>query len=440
MFSMIRKRLLPLTLALAIALISVGTSTRVSAQGTTLQLWHGWNGAYADAITKVFDDYNSSNKDGITVELSNPGDLNNSLQAAIPAGQGPDIIAWSDDVIGNNVLAGNIAPLSDYGITMDFLKSTYEPAAVNGVVYNGKIWGLPEAQEGVTLICNSAVVKPTDFPKDPQDFAGLLALATKFHTANPDKYLFYNQGLDTANAAGDAYHASPIYYGFGAYYVKEDGSVGINTPEALKAGQWIADVAKVLPQQASQAQGLAALTAGTAGCMWTGPWELADIKKSGISYFIEPFGRPFVGIKVELMTTNAVDRKNTDAVIKVLKYFNSADVQTKLSIANSTIPAVTASLADPQVAKNPDVVGFGAQFKLGVPQPNTPYMSQLWGPVGAATIAIFTGKQSPADGLAAAEKTAKDGISKLQLPTPAATSASMMAATKAATMAATAAK
>jgi len=390
---------------------------------TTLQLWHGWQGAYADAITKIFDDYNKTNKDGITVELTNPGSINDSLQVAIPAGQGPDIIAWADDVIGNNVLAGNIAPLNEYGITMDFLKSTYEPAAVNGVVYDGKIWGLPEAQEGVSLICNSAVIKPTDFPKDPQDFAGLLALATKFHTDNPDKYLIYNQGLDTANAAGDAYHVSPIYYGFGAYYVDETGKVGINTPEGLKAGQWLVDISKVLPQQSSQAQGLQALTAGTGACMWTGPWELADIKKAGINYFIQPFGRPFVGIKVELMTTNAVERGNAEAVVKVLKFFDSADVQTKLSVANGTVPAATAALTSPEVSKNPDVTGFGAQFKLGVPQPNTPYMSQLWGPVGQATIAIYTGKQAPAEALADAEKAAKDGISKMNLPTPAATAA-----------------
>ncbi len=421
---MLKKRTFPLFLTIAVALVNVvGTTPTVRAAGTTLQLWHGWQGAYADAITKIFDDYNKTNTDGITVQLTNPSDITNAIQAAIPAGQGPDIIAWSDDVIGNNALAGNIAPISDYGITMDYLKSNYEPAAVNGVVYDGKIWGLPEAQEGVSLICNSAVIKPTDFPKDPEDFAGLLDLATKFHAANPNKYLFYNQGLDTANANGDAYHVSPIFYGFGAYYVKEDGTTGLNTPEALKAGQWIADAAKVLPAQASQAQGLAALTSGTGACMWTGPWELADIKKAGISYFIEPFGRPFVGIKVELLTTNAVQRGNADAVIKVMKFFDSADVEAKLSIANSTTPASTAALANADVVKNPDVVGFGAQFKLGVPQPNTPYMSQLWGPVGQATIAIFTGKQSPADALAAADKAAKDAISQMALPTPAATMA-----------------
>ena len=252
--------------------------------------------------------------------------------------------------------------------------------------------------------------------------------------------------MNTANAGGDAYHVSPIYYGFGAYYVKEDGTVGIDTPEAIKAGQWIADAAKVFPSQADQAGGLAHLTDGTGACMWTGPWELADIHKAGIKYFIEPFGRPFVGIKVELMTTNAVDRGNTDAVIKVLKFFDSADIQEKLSVANGTVPAATAALSAADVAKNPDVVGFAAQFKLGEPQPNFPYMNALWGPVGQATTIIFAGKQSPSDALTAAAQQARDAISKMVLPTPAAaggaatmaaTGAASGAATGAATMAAT---
>jgi arabinogalactan oligomer/maltooligosaccharide transport system substrate-binding protein len=441
---MFRKRLLPLTLTAAVALASVASfSMSARAAGPTIQIWHGWQGAYADAITKVFDDFNNNvgsvNPDGIQVVLTNPSDLNNALQVAIPAGQGPDIIAWSDDQIGNNVLAGNIAPLDNYGVTQDFLTSTYEPAAITGVVYNGHIWALPEAQEGVALICNTALVKPSDFPTDPNDFAGLLKLATDFHTKNPDKYLIYNQAFDTANANGDAYHASPVFYGFGAFYVKEDGTVGLDTPEAIKAGQWIADFSKVAPNQASQAQGLAALTGGTGACMWTGPWELADIHKSGISYFIQPMGRPFVGIKVEMMTTNAVDRGNADAVVKVLKYFDSATIQAGLSAANGTIPAASAALKDPAVAKSTDVIGFSAALKLGEPQPNFPYMNALWGPAGAAEITIFAGKQSPTDALTAAAKQARDAIKTMTLPTPPpkGTAAATLAATAAPTLAAT---
>jgi arabinogalactan oligomer/maltooligosaccharide transport system substrate-binding protein len=151
------------------------------------------------------------------------------------------------------------------------------------------------------------------------------------------------------------------------------------------------------------------------------------VHKAGIKYFIQPVGSPFVGIKVEMMTTNAVDRGNADAVVKVLKWFDSAPIQEALSAANGTVPAVSEALKASDVASNPDVVGFAAQFKLGVPQPNTPYMNALWGPVGQAEIAIFAGKQSPSDALTAAAKSARDAIKSMKLPTPAPTMAATAA-------------
>ena len=49
---MIPKRLFTLGMAAAVALAAVSTSGHARA-ATTLQLWHGWAGAYADPIAKV---------------------------------------------------------------------------------------------------------------------------------------------------------------------------------------------------------------------------------------------------------------------------------------------------------------------------------------------------------------------------------------------------
>ena len=64
------------------------------------------------------------------------------------------------------------------------------------------------------------------------------------------------------------------------------------------------------------------------------------------------------------------------------QFFDSADVEAKLSIANSTVPAASAARANPDVAKNPDVAGFGAPFKLGAPEPATPSLNPTRGPGG----------------------------------------------------------
>jgi arabinogalactan oligomer/maltooligosaccharide transport system substrate-binding protein len=393
------KRLIPLVLAVAIVLAAFGTGSVRAQDKKKITLWHGWQGAYAENIQKAFDEYNTASTT-VEVELSNPGDLNKSLEVAIPAGEGPDIISWANDVIGNNVLAGNIVPLNDYGVTADWLASTFEPAAVTGVTYAGQIWALPEAMEGVALFCNAAVIKRDQLPTDAKDFAGLLKAAQDFQAANPGKYLVYNQGL----GGNDAYHAAPVWHGFGANYIDETGKVGFDTPEATKAAEWLVEFSKVSPKEASGQTGLAAVTAGNAGCMWTGPWSIADFNKSGIEYYIVPMGSPFVGIKVVMLTINAEERGNAEAAAEVMKWFTSADTQSKLAKANGTIPASSEALKS--VAEDKNVVAFGEQFKVGVPFPNTPYMGCLWGPAGDATLSIWTATQAPAEALKAAQDAA----------------------------------
>src|SRR5690606_26106377 len=114
------------------------------------------------------NDYETAHP-GVVIDLSKPEDVKNALTVAIPAGEGPDIIGWANDAIGEQALIGNIVALSDYGITSDFLSSTYEPAAVNGVTWMGSIWGLPETQEGIALIYNKDLVTDEYLVKDPLD-------------------------------------------------------------------------------------------------------------------------------------------------------------------------------------------------------------------------------------------------------------------------------
>lgn len=138
-----------------------------------LTVWHQWAGDYLTAIKAAFDDYTKKNPN-VTFDLSKPDDVQAALKVAIPAGQGPDIIGWANDNIGTQALAGSILALNDYGIDEAFLKSTYEPAAVKGVIWTNKVWGLPESQEGIALVYNKALAKAEDFPSDPKNFDDLV--------------------------------------------------------------------------------------------------------------------------------------------------------------------------------------------------------------------------------------------------------------------------
>jgi arabinogalactan oligomer/maltooligosaccharide transport system substrate-binding protein len=376
---------------------------------TVVTIWHQWSGDYLTAIEQSFKDYEAAHP-GVRIDLQKPNDVTAALKVAVPAGEGPDIIAWANDQIGANALSGNIVALDDQGITMDFLNSTYEPAAVNGVVYQGKIWGLPETQEGIALVYNKDIVTDEYLPTDPMNMDDLLAKAKKFYE---DKGfpLFCNQGFKGA----DAYHIAPAFFTFGVpTYVDDQGKVYLDTPEALKGMEWLKSIQPYLDQASDDNACRAEMKAGTVGAQWGGPWLLSDFDAAGINYGVAPMGKPFVGIKTVMMSQNAVDRGNAEAALDIMKYYTSADVQKALALANKTIPAQTAALQDPEVQALPSLAGFGAALNLGVPMANSPFANAQWTPVGDAVAAIWNGSQTPAEALAAAQKAIEDAVAQMQ--------------------------
>lgn len=377
---------------------------------TVITIWHQWSGDYLDAITQVFQDYMTAHPD-VVINLDKPNDVTAALKVAVPAGEGPDILGWANDQIGANALNGNIVPLDDQGVTMDFMNSTYEPAAVTGVVYQGKIWGLPETEEGIALVYNKAVVDPaTDLPSDPMNFDDLLAKAKAFYE-NKGMPLFCNQGFK----GGDAYHIGAVFFGFGVpQYVDDQGNVYLNTPEAVNAMTWLTQIEPYMFKDADDNACRTAMKEGKVGAQWGGPWLLSDFDAAGIDYGIAPMGKPFVGIKTVMLTKNAVDRGNAAVALDIMKYYTSAEVQKKLALVNKTIPAQTAALQDPEVQALPAIAGFGAALNLGVPMANTPYANAQWGPVGDAVAAVWNGSQTPAEAMAAAQSAIEKAVEAMK--------------------------
>jgi arabinogalactan oligomer/maltooligosaccharide transport system substrate-binding protein len=373
---------------------------------TKITIWHQWDGTYLDAIKAVFADYEKAHPD-IQIDLSKPNDVQNALNVAIPAGQGPDIIGWANDSIGSQALKGNIVDLDSLGVDAAFMKSVYEPAAVAGVTWQNKIWALPETEEAIALVYSKDLVTAQYLPTDLND---LLTKAAAFQK-DTGKPLVCNQGF----GASDAYHVAPIYFGFGVpSFVDETGQAYMTTTEAIKAAQWLADMSKVSLKENSYDICNAALKEGKVGMWWTGPWAIAAIEANKVNYGILPMGKPFVGIKTMMISKNAVDRGTSKTALDIIKYYTSADVQKKLSLVNKTIPAQTAALKDPDVAKLTAVVGFGAAANVGVPMSPSPFSSAQWDPVGKASTAVWTGAQAPAAAMADAQKAIDDAVANMK--------------------------
>lgn len=280
-----------------------------AATENVIRIWHGWDGAYYDAIEVVFNEY--TEQTGVQIELIRQDNLSDAMAVAVPAGEGPDIMAWAQDQIGRNALIGNIVPITEW-IDEAYLNDNFEPAAATAMVWQGDVWGIPEAQEGIALVYNKSVLSEDMIPSDPMDFDGLLAAAQAFREENPDSYMLCNQGIGVTSQ--DAYHVAPVYFGFGGEdevgYVDDEGNIYIDTPERLEAANWMLEFHEVAPEETSHEICQAGVTEGTYGAWWTGPWAIASLEEAGVDYGVVSFGRPFVGVKLLMMGANAVDRGN----------------------------------------------------------------------------------------------------------------------------------
>ena len=386
---------------------TTSTTTTTLNRSGTITIWHNWEGGYLDAKKAIFDAY-SKQYTNVTITLVHKPDLANAVTTAVPAGQGPDIIAWVDDVLGKFVKLEIIKPLDSYD-DKSFMQSNFSQAAVDADTFDGKIYGLPETVEAISIIYNTKLINAADVPKTTD---ALLAYAKQYPKDHPGQY-----GV-VWNARNDAYFNAPWVYGFGGYYVHADGSVGLTTSGTKAGFNYIASYRGLIPAGVDYGIADTLFKEGKAAMIINGPWSVADYGKAGITYGLATLptangkpAAPFVGVKTLMVSANAT---NPALAVDVIKWFDNKDNEIKQSVANKEIPANKLALADPAVQAIPEVKGFGAQVTNGVPLPNTPFMSALWDPVAKALEAVWTGKQSVDAALSDAQTAAQNNINQLK--------------------------
>ncbi|HRC76289.1 MAG TPA: extracellular solute-binding protein, partial [Kouleothrix sp.] len=359
---------------------------------TEIVIWHGWQGDYYEAIKKAFADY--AGKNNVKITLLRVPDLNNKVQVAVPSGQGPDLIGWVDDQIGKNALSGTIQPVDSLGITADYLKQNFTDVASAAMIYDGKVYGIPESLEAITFIYNKKLIKEADLPKSTDD---LLAKAKAYN--GPDKYLFvYNPK--------DAYFSAPWWQGSGVTLVTPDGTTELASDKALQAANLIKSFSTIMPKEIDYGVADTLFKEGKAAIIMNGPWAIADYQKAGLDVGLAKIpvvsnssqpGKPFVGVKLLMLAANA---KNPQAAVELMKYYGSADVQAALAKVNKQVPANKA--AQEQVKDDPIIAGFIGQAANGVALPNTQFIDAMWDPIAKTLEAIWSGASPP-------EQAIKDG-------------------------------
>jgi len=368
---------------------SASASAEVPTRGNAdLVIWTDSGVPKYQAIKKVAEAFGKAQ--GITVAVQQvSSDLQAAFVTADAAGNGPDVVVGAHDWLGNLVQNGSIEPLQ---LSADQV-SAYSKKAISATTYNGKLYGLPYGVETLALFRNTAEAPAK--PATLEDVVKAGQAAVKAGKAEAALSL-------PVGDAGDAYHMEPIYTAGGGYLfgTTADGSynpkdLGVGKAGSLKAAEKISQLGKqkVLRTSISGDNAISLFTSGKAPFLISGPWALADVKKSGISYDIQPVpgftggptAAPFMGAQDVMVAAHG---KNESFAQEFVDNFLNTPEQMKTMYELSAEPPSMTSL---QGSVDKDSAVFAKAAEAAQPMPAIPAMQSVWEPLGKAYAAIIRG-------------------------------------------------
>ncbi|MCL2423311.1 MAG: extracellular solute-binding protein [Micrococcales bacterium] len=355
------------------------------------------------AIKAVADEFGKAN--GITVGVQAIVNVRADFINANEAGNGPDVVVGAHDWLGQMVANGSVDPVQ---LSPDTV-AMYSEKAIQAVTYNGQLYGVPYSIETLALFCNKEAVGDTKFATlDDAIAAGQAAKDAK----KVESVLNVPVGT-----AGDPYHMQPLYTSAGGYLfgTTADGSynpddLGVGTEAGIAAGKKIGELGKagVLSTSISADNSVALFAAKKAGCLVSGPWALADVRKGlgDTGYTLEPIpgfaggspAQPFAGVNSFFIASNGKNKNFAQAFVTgtTAGGLNTVDAMTTLFKAENRPPAMTA-VRDAVAADNPDMDIFAQAADAAAPMPAIPAMNEVWTPLGVAYANIVGGADAASE-------------------------------------------
>jgi len=351
-----------------------------------------------DATEAVGAAFNTSHDDIRVKLVAVPYDaFADKITNAIPNGNGPDLVIFAHDRIGDWRSAGLIEPI-EYFVDEPFADG-FAYDALAAMAYDRSLYGLPLAVKSVALFYRTDMV-----PTPPRTTAELLEIGGALTRRGAGQF-----GLVYENA--DLYGHAAWLHGFGGQVFSDDGELAIATPEAEAAMQFARAIGGpdgIVPPETTATLIATLFNEGKAGMAITGPWFIADIR-DGVPWAVTSLpivsetgmpAAPFLGAEGVLMSSRARDKAAAFQVMAWLAGDESAIVRARR--ARQVVPNL-AAYDDPEIGGDPVLSAFRAQLEHTVPMPATPEMRLVWTPYKTGLQRVIEQGDAPAGVLTAIE-------------------------------------
>ena len=334
---------------------------------------------------------------GIKVTIETPVNIVDNFPLAAQAGQGPDIVIWAHDKVGEWADSGLIAPVK---LSSELVRKLY-PQAWEAVRHRDAAWGYPIALETITLIYNKKLLVGSA----PTDLSQLVSINRLIQTKHPGartilwdyKSAYYSWGI-LASAGGYVFKRRRTNYD-----VKD---IGVATAGAVEGLSKIVALVRngILPIGPVNGEGEELMAEGKLAMTISGPWDWPNLIASGIDFGLAPIpgiegrlGRPFVGVTLAYLSRSS---PNQDLAKEFLEHYLLTD--DGLGAINRAKPIGIPALISSYEKLAPNDIRL-RQLKvavdLGQVMPNIPQMGRFFNAVGTALQIATDGQASAGEAL-----------------------------------------
>lgn len=397
----IRLRAIVLALVATVGVAAIMAATAAArSQATTITLWNTMNDQETVTFKSVLADFEKANPDINVTLVQVPFDQRETkFSTAVQAGAGPDIMRAEIADVANWASRGLLVDITSKVSAAD--KQDFLPSAFAYYNYAGKVWGLPQAPDALTIFYNKALfkqrgIKPTQLPKS---LADLNSMCQKFPAK---KGIFLR---------ADSYWVQPWVWGFGGGLIdpgkkqiliaSSKSVAGVNAYKQLFSSK-CAFPNKDFSNDYGNAQ--TAFKNGQVAMIVNGPWSTADIlngpafkSSSNLGVLVIPKGPG--GAQGSPVGGNgfviAKGAKDADAAFKVMDFLTSGPAQAAWAAQNNLLPSRASSYKLDAVKKNRLITAFLPQMKAATARPVLPQGGQIYADFGPNFQKVLNGQLSP---------------------------------------------
>lgn len=295
-------------IALTVVVFATGHSTpRKYPHRKVVHFWHRWQGDWEKQVKKIVDAFNESQDKYEVVPVSVPGEgADAKFILGVIGGDPPDLMSMGSGAVPNMAANGFLAPL-DTMMTPEekvaFFQKSY-PSIRDIGMYRGHCYGMTIGADLMALYVNCKQLREAGFDPDkfPKTLEELEEMGIKLNRYDPK-----SDGRLTRLGflLSDVAYVSHNFGG--GFYVKDDGTLELNTPQNLRALQAIVDYRKrigfenVLRYQAglNDIEGAAswAFMHGDVSIAYDGQWRVEELRKfkPDLEYRVYPVPPPKYG-------------------------------------------------------------------------------------------------------------------------------------------------